>query len=118
MDFDRGERARRKDAGRDGGPDANDTDNSETSGSSMGGIGISEEFQKHIFEPFTREESATVSGIQGTGLGLAISKTIMDMMGGDISVESEAGRGSEFVVSLECAVGEAVEGAYELASPS
>ena len=106
MDFDRGERARRKDAGRDGGPDANDTDNSETSGSGMGGIGISEEFQKHIFEPFTREESATVSGIQGTGLGLAISKTIMDMMGGDISVESEAGRGSEFVVSLECAVGQ------------
>ena len=77
------------------------------------GIGISEEFQKHIFEPFTREESSTVSGIQGTGLGLAISKTIMDMMGGDISVESEAGRGSEFLVSLECAVGEAVEGASE-----
>ena len=75
------------------------------------GIGIGEEFQEHIFEPFTREESTTVSGIQGTGLGLAISKNIMDMMGGDISVTSTPGRGSEFTVSLECEVGEAGSGA-------
>ncbi len=75
------------------------------------GIGIGKKFQEHIFEPFTREESTTVSGIQGTGLGLAISKNIMDMMGGDISVESEPGHGSEFVVSLECEVGAAGAGA-------
>ncbi len=68
------------------------------------GIGITEEFQKHIFEPFTREQSATVSGIQGTGLGLAIAKNIVDMMGGAISVTSAPGQGSEFVVSLECEV--------------
>ncbi len=77
------------------------------------GIGISEAFQEHIFEPFTREESTTVSGIQGTGLGLAISKNLMDMMGGDISVESELGRGSEFTVSLECLIGAAAAGADE-----
>ena len=69
------------------------------------GIGIGKEFQKHIFEPFTREESTTVSGIQGTGLGLAISKNIMDMMGGGISVASAPGCGSEFTVSLECEIG-------------
>ena len=75
------------------------------------GIGIGEEFQEHIFEPFTREESTTVSGIQGTGLGLAISKNIMDMMGGDISVTSVPRRGSEFTVSLECEVGGTSAGA-------
>ena len=69
------------------------------------GIGITKEFQEHIFEPFTREESSTVSGIQGTGLGMAITKNIVDMMGGQISVTSEPGRGSEFVVSLECRCG-------------
>ncbi len=80
------------------------------------GIGITEEFQKHIFEPFTREQSATVSGIQGTGLGLAIAKNIVDMMGGTISVTSAPGQGSEFVVSLECEVageGETTCGAAE-----
>ena len=64
------------------------------------GIGMKPEFQKHIFESFTREETSTVSGIQGTGLGMAITKNIVDMMGGDISVKSEEGQGSEFVVSL------------------
>ena len=49
---------------------------------------MSKEFQKHLFEAFTREESATVSGIQGTGLSMAISKNIVDMMGGTISVET------------------------------
>ena len=66
------------------------------------GIGMSEEFQKTIFEAFTREKNTTVSGIQGTGLGMAISKNIVDMMGGDISVHSEEGKGTEFVVSLSC----------------
>ena len=64
------------------------------------GIGMKPEFQKHIFESFTREETSTVSGIQGTGLGMAITKNIVDMMGGSISVKSEEGQGSEFTVSL------------------
>ena len=64
------------------------------------GIGIREEFKKHIFENFSREETATVSGIQGTGLGLAITKKIVEMMGGTIHLESEEGVGSEFDVRL------------------
>ena len=64
------------------------------------GIGINKEFQKHIFEEFTREESSTVSGIQGTGLGLSITKNIVDLMGGTIAIESEPGKGSEFIVDL------------------
>ncbi|MDE6020897.1 MAG: response regulator, partial [Ruminococcus sp.] len=64
------------------------------------GIGMSPEFLKHVFEPFEREQTATVSGIQGTGLGLAITKNIVDMMGGTITVESEEKKGSEFIVTL------------------
>ena len=64
------------------------------------GIGMSEEFQKHIFEEFTREENFTVSGIQGTGLGMSITKNIVDLMGGTIAIESEPGKGSEFIVNL------------------
>ena len=64
------------------------------------GIGMKSEFQEHIFESFTREETSTVSGIQGTGLGMAITKNIVDMMGGTISVKSEERQGSEFVVNL------------------
>ena len=64
------------------------------------GVGMSKEFLGHIFETFTREYSATVSGIQGTGLGMAITKNIVDMMGGDIRVESEKGKGSVFTVTL------------------
>lgn len=64
------------------------------------GIGMSKEFQKHLFEAITREESVTVSGIQGTGLCMAISKNIVDMMGGTISVESEEGKGTEYTVSI------------------
>ncbi len=64
------------------------------------GIGMSREFQEHIFETFTREHSATVTGIQGTGLGMAITKNIVDMMGGEIRVESEEGKGSLFTVTL------------------
>lgn len=64
------------------------------------GVGMSEEFQKHIFEAFTRESTSTASGIQGTGLGMAITKNIVDIMGGSISVKSKKNVGSEFIVSL------------------
>lgn len=64
------------------------------------GIGMSEEFQKTVFEPFTREANSTVSRIEGTGLGMAITKNIVDMMGGTISVSSKLGAGSVFVVKL------------------
>jgi signal transduction histidine kinase/CheY-like chemotaxis protein len=70
------------------------------------GIGMSKEFQKTIFEAFTRERTSTVSGTQGTGLGMAITKNIVDMMGGSISVESEEGKGSEFIVRIPCRIGE------------
>ena len=66
------------------------------------GIGMSEGFQKHIFESFSREQTSTVSGIQGTGLGMSITKNIVDMMGGDISIRSEEGKGTEFTVRLDC----------------
>ena len=71
------------------------------------GIGMSEEFQKHIFEQFARERTSTVSKIQGTGLGLAITKSLVDMMGGRITVKSEQGKGSEFTISLRFPIGEA-----------
>ena len=70
------------------------------------GIGMSKEFQKTIFEAFTRERTSTVSGTQGTGLGMAITKNIVDMMGGSISVESEEGKGSEFILRIPCRIGE------------
>ncbi len=65
------------------------------------GIGMSPEFMRTVFDPFTREQSSTVSGIQGTGLGMAITKNIVDMMGGTIGVESEHGKGTTFTVTLE-----------------
>ncbi len=65
------------------------------------GIGMSKEFLEHVFEPFERERTSTVSGIQGTGLGMAITKNIVDMMNGTITVESEAGKGSTFTVALQ-----------------
>ena len=64
------------------------------------GIGMSEEFVSHIFEPFEREQNSTTSGIQGTGLGMAITKNIVDMMNGTIEVKSEQGIGTEFIVSF------------------
>ena len=64
------------------------------------GIGMSEEFAKTIFDPFTREETTTVSGIQGTGLGMAITKNIVEMMGGKITVHTKKGEGTEFVVTV------------------
>lgn len=65
------------------------------------GIGMSQEFLKQVFEPFERERTSTVSGIQGTGLGMAITKNIVDMMGGTISVVSEEGKGTTFTVALQ-----------------
>ncbi len=73
------------------------------------GIGMSPEFLKHVFEPFEREQTSTVSGIQGTGLGLTITKNIVDMMGGTITVESEEGKGSEFIVNFRFRVAEPAE---------
>lgn len=64
------------------------------------GIGMSEDFVRHIFEPFERERNSTISGIQGTGLGMAITKNIVDMMGGSIEVKSTQGVGSEFTLSF------------------
>ena len=64
------------------------------------GIGMSEAFLSHIFEPFERERNSTVSGIQGTGLGMAITKNIVDIMNGTITVESRQGVGTECTVSL------------------
>ena len=62
------------------------------------GVGMSEEFVSHIFEPFERERNSTASGIQGTGLGMAITKNIVDMMNGTIEVESTQGLGTEVTV--------------------
>ena len=70
------------------------------------GIGMSPEFQQHVFDSFSREQTATKSGIQGTGLGMAITKNIVDMMGGSITVKSEQGKGSEFTVTLHCKISE------------
>ncbi len=69
------------------------------------GIGMSPEFAEHMFEPFTREENTTVSGIPGTGLGMSITKYIIDMMGGTISVKSEKGVGTEITASLAFRLG-------------
>lgn len=68
------------------------------------GIGMSEEFQKHIFEEFTRERSTTVSGVEGAGLGMGIVKKLVDLMGGEITLQSRIGEGSTFTVSLPCRI--------------
>ena len=73
------------------------------------GIGMSEEFASHIFEPSTREERCAVSSIPGTGLGMAITKNLVDMMNGRISVSSELGKGSTFTVSFRF-----LKGSHEL----
>ncbi len=67
------------------------------------GIGMSEEYQKRIFDSFSREDNARVQKTEGSGLGMAITKSIVDAMGGAISVQSEQGRGSEFHVVLDLA---------------
>ena len=65
------------------------------------GIGMSEAYQKTLFDPFTREEKSGTNKVQGTGLGMAITKNIVDLMGGSISVESATGKGTRFEVVLE-----------------
>ena len=65
------------------------------------GIGMSKAYQKTLFEPFTREEKSGTNRVQGTGLGMAITKSIVDLMGGTIHVESAPGKGSRFEVVLE-----------------
>ena len=64
------------------------------------GIGMSEDFVQKLFSPFERERSSTVSRTQGTGLGMAITKNIVDMMGGNIEIQTEQGKGTEFIVRL------------------
>ena len=65
------------------------------------GIGMSAAYQKTLFDPFTREEKSGTNKVQGTGLGMAITKSIVDLMGGTIHVESAPGKGSRFEVVLE-----------------
>ena len=65
------------------------------------GIGMSEAYQKTLFDPFTREEKSGTNKVQGTGLGMAITKSIVDLMGGTIGVESAPGKGTRFEVVLE-----------------
>ena len=65
------------------------------------GIGMSEAYQKTLFDPFTREERSGTNKVQGTGLGMAITKNIVDLMGGSINVESTTGKGTRFEVVLE-----------------
>ncbi len=64
------------------------------------GIGMSEEFQKHLFEPFSRSTDARVAVQQGTGLGMSITRNIVGMMNGDIDVKSEPGKGTRFTVTI------------------
>jgi len=70
------------------------------------GLGMSEDFLKVIFDPFTREDTRVTHEIQGTGLGMAITKSLVDLMGGSIKVESKLGKGSTFVVELELRIQE------------
>ncbi|MBP5640304.1 MAG: response regulator, partial [Victivallales bacterium] len=74
------------------------------------GIGMSQEYVRTIFEPFTRESTSTVSGIQGTGLGMAISKNIVDMMGGKIDVTTKKDEGTEFVLTIDFKLGSNKQG--------
>ncbi|MDE6589055.1 MAG: response regulator, partial [Oscillospiraceae bacterium] len=70
------------------------------------GLGMSEDYLKVIFDPFTREETSATRQIQGTGLGMAITKSLVDLMSGTINVTSELGRGSTFTVELEMRIQE------------
>lgn len=66
------------------------------------GIGMSEEFQAHIFESFSREHSSTICGIEGTGLGMGIVKNLVDLMHGTIEIQSSPGKGSTFTICIPC----------------
>ena len=68
------------------------------------GIGMSQEFQKHIFEPFERERTSTVSKVKGSGIGMGIVKKLVGLMGGTVAVESKIGVGSTFTVTIPCRI--------------
>ena len=68
------------------------------------GIGMSQEFQKHIFEPFERERTSTVSKVEGSGIGMGIVKRLVGLMGGTVEVESKIGVGSTFTVTIPCRI--------------
>lgn len=68
------------------------------------GIGMSQEFQKHIFEPFERERTSTVSKVEGSGIGMGIVKKLVELMGGTVEVESKIGVGSTFTVTIPCRI--------------
>lgn len=68
------------------------------------GIGMSQEFQKHIFEPFERERTSTVSKVEGSGIGMGIVKKLVGLMGGTVEVESRIGVGSTFTVTIPCRI--------------
>ena len=68
------------------------------------GIGMSQEFQKHIFEPFERERTSTVSKVEGSGIGMGIVKKLVGLMGGTVEVESKIGVGSMFTVTIPCRI--------------
>ena len=68
------------------------------------GIGMSQEFQKHIFEPFERERTSTVSKVEGSGIGMGIVKKLVGLMGGTVEVESIIGVGSTFTVIIPCRI--------------
>ena len=68
------------------------------------GIGMSQEFQKHIFEPFERERTSTVSKVEGSGIGMGIVKKLVGLMNGTVAVESKIGVGSTFTVTIPCRI--------------
>ena len=68
------------------------------------GIGMSQEIQKHIFEPFERERTSTVSKVEGSGIGMGIVKKLVGLMGGTVEVESKIGVGSTFTVTIPCRI--------------
>lgn len=73
------------------------------------GIGMSKEYLSHIFEPFSRAENSTKSGVVGTGLGMAITKSLVELMGGTIAIESEPGKGTVVTLEFENRIAEPVE---------
>ncbi|MBE6127619.1 MAG: response regulator, partial [Erysipelotrichaceae bacterium] len=74
------------------------------------GIGMSEEFAKHVFEAYERENKATVANTQGTGLGMSIAKSIVDLVGGSIDVKTAPGKGTEFIIHLELPLAKGAKG--------
>ena len=77
------------------------------------GIGMSKEFLAHIFEPFSRAESATKSGVTGTGLGMSITKSLVELMGGTISIESELGKGTTVRIEFENRITDPVDPLFD-----